>query len=277
MRFANVLACALLSTAFLASAQGCIISKCDDGRPNCTEFETPVRYEGSEETQSVAWTAGTAIRVVSVNGQVDVKQGSGTEVSATFQPFILEEDSGEDRAREAMEEDLVVEVTDEGGTIVVKSSRKEGSSGALGADIVVSLPAAFDGAFEVAQNNGSVTVDLSGSTPLSTTVVNDGAGDLAVFGARGKLTVTADVGDVDLTIAEWSTENGSVFTDNGDIDITVPRAADGTLILVGDAITEEGVPETWTSDGAGTYTMNAGMGGTVDVTSDFGDVHLFVE
>ena len=74
--------------------------------------------------------------------------------------------------------------------------------------------------------------------------------------------------------------DGRVFTDNGDITFTVPADVDGSMSLLGDALTESGVPDTWAAAGEGnakSYTMGAGEGGFVDVTSDFGDVALVVQ
>ncbi len=278
MRAFRLLASVLLPVAALASfGQGCVISQCDNGDPNCTEFEFATRYELAPETQSVAWVAGTPIQIISPNGTVTVTQGSGASVEATFTPFTLHEDNKEDAARKEMTENLTVSVAESGGKIVVRADKSGDANGGTGADITVRLPAGFDGAFEISQNNGSVDADLRGSTPASTKVVNDGAGDLAVHGAQGPLEVTASTGDVELSIAAWPTSNGSVFSDNGDITITVPAAADGTIELVTDyELTESGVPETWVATSNG-YTMNTGAGATVNVTADFGDIALFVE
>ncbi len=278
MRALRLLASVLLPTlAFAAVGQGCIISDCDNGQDNCVEFQTPTRYELEDETLSAAWTTGKAVRVVSANGQVNVVQGSSAEVSATFGAFTLHEEDKEDEARREMTENLKVEVTDSASEILVRVTTTEDASGGTGADITVRLPSGFDGAFEVAQDNGSVEVDLTGSTPASTKVVNDGAGSLTVYGARGELDVTASTGDVTLSIASWPAGNGTVFTDNGDIDVSIPSSAEGTLILSAEGeLTEDGIPATWTETADG-YTMGTGVGGTVDITTDFGDIILTVE
>jgi hypothetical protein len=278
MRALRFLASVVLPTlAFAAVGQGCIISDCDNGQDNCIEIQTPTKYTLDPETQSAAWTTGQGIRIVSANGQVNVTQGSSSEVSATFTAFTLHEEDKEDEARREMTQNLDVSVTDEGGQIVVKVTTTSEANGGTGADIDVKLPAGFDGAFEVVQDNGSVDVDLDGSTPASTRVVNDGAGSLSVSGARGAIEITASTGDVSVSVAEWPTMNGSVYTDNGDIAITVPSDADGSISLTAEGeITESGVPTTWVATADG-YTMGAGTGGAVDVTTDFGDIVLTVE
>lgn len=278
MRALRFLASVVLPTLALAAVgQGCIIGDCDNGQDNCVQIEPATKYTLAPETKTAAWTTGQGVRIVSANGQVNVRQGSSSEVSATFTAFTLNKDDKEDEARREMTENLEVSVSDSGGQIVVEVRKLSGANGGTGADIDVKLPAGFDGAFEVVQDNGSVEADLSGSTPASTRVINDGAGSLAVSGARGALEITASTGDVDVSVAVWPTVNGSVYTDNGDINITVPSEADGSISLTADGeVTESGVPATWVATADG-YTMGAGTGGAVDVTTDFGDIVLTVE
>ena len=239
MRALGLLASALSVVALAAAGQGCIISDCD-------------------------------------NGQVKVVRGGGSTVEATFKAFTLHEEDKEDEARKEMTENLKVEVVDSGTEIVVRAVTDEDASGGTGADITVKLPASFDAAFEVAQDNGSVEVELNGTTPTLTRVHTEN-GSLTITGAQGTLDVFSGNGSIDLDVAAWSTSNGSVLTENGDINISVPSAADGTISFTADGeVTESGVPATWvaTEDG---YTMNAGTGGTVDVTTEFGDIALSVE
>lgn len=277
MRALRLLASVVLPTlAFAAVGQGCIISDCDNGQDNCIQLKPPTKYTLKAETQSAPWTTGKAIRIVSANGQVHVTQGSSSEVQATFRAFTVNDEDKEDAARREMTENLDVTVTDAGTEIVVKVATTSDANGSTGADIDVRLPSGFDGDFVVLQDNGSVDVDLGGSTPTATRVINDGAGSLSVSGARGTLEITAS-GGVDLSVAEWPMVDGSVFTDNGKIEITVPSDANGAISLFADGeLTENGVPASWepTSDG---YTMGTGVGGTVDVTTDFGDIVLRVE
>jgi DUF4097 and DUF4098 domain-containing protein YvlB len=121
-------------------------------------------------------------------------------------------------------------------------------------------------------------VQFGETTPASTTVTNDGAGSVSVQGAAGAIAVTTSTGDIELGIASWSPEDGNVFADNGDITLTVPASVDGTMVFSASGdITEQGVPETWASSGAGSYTMNSGSGGQLTVTADFGDIALVVQ
>jgi DUF4097 and DUF4098 domain-containing protein YvlB len=207
---------------------------------------------------------------------VDVKQGEGSDVDATFQPFTLHEENKDDEARREMTENLTVEVVDEGGEIVVRAATSSDASGGTGADITVYLPVGFDGAFTVEQDNGSVDADLRGSTPASTKVITDN-GSLTVYGARGTVDIFSGNGGIEAEIAAWPTTDGRVYTENGDITIFVPPDADGTISLTADGeISESGVPSDWVATDDG-YTMGAGTGGTVDVTTEFGDIALSVE
>ncbi|NUO49706.1 MAG: DUF4097 family beta strand repeat protein [Polyangiaceae bacterium] len=276
MRALGLLASALSVVALAAAGQGCIISDCDNGRDNCIELQTPTKYTLDPETKSAAWTTGKGVRVESDNGQVKVIQGGGSEVEATFEAFTLNEEGKEDAARKEMTSNLKVEVVEEGGVIVVRAVTSSDASGGTGADVTVRLPSAFDSSFDVAQDNGSVEVDLGGSTPTATRVHTEN-GTLTITGAQGSLDIFSGNGSIDLDVAAWATADGSVLTENGDINISVPSEADGTISFTADGeVTESGVPSAWVATDDG-YTMNAGTGGTVDVTTEFGDIALSVE
>jgi hypothetical protein len=258
---------------------GCVL-ECEDqdGVTVCTG-ENAVRFEAPARESSVAYTAGSAIEIVGENGEIRVVPGSGSEVGVSVVPFILDKASNEENASAHMEKNLEVSAVDEGGRVVVRVTRADGSSGALGGDVTVTLPAGFDGAFSVRQGNGGVDVDLGGTAAASTSVVHDGAGSISVSGARGLLEIVASTGDVTVDVDAWAASgDGRIFTDNGDIVLSLPAAADGTLTLTAsDQLTESGVPETWTAAGEGnakSYTMGAGAGGHVDVTADFGSISL---
>lgn len=276
MRALGLLASALSVVALGALGQGCIISDCDNGQDNCVELQTPTKYTLDPETQSAPWTTGKPVKVVSDNGQVRVVRGGGADVEATFEAFTLHEEDKEDEARREMTENLKVEVVDNGTEILVQAVTDGDASGGTGADITVKLPSSFDAAFEVAQDNGSVEVELGGTTPTSTRVHTEN-GSLTISGAQGALDIFSGNGSIDLDVAAWSASDGSVLAENGDITISVPSTADGSISLTADGeVTESGVPSTWvaTEDG---YTMNAGTGGAVDVTTEFGDIALSVE
>jgi hypothetical protein len=215
-------------------ANGCIVSQCEDENgnkiANCTQFETPTKYVASDVTETLVYQSGYDLVVDSVNGRIDVERHSGSDVRVTFKRHTLggNSEADEEQAKDELQNDIHLEANDD-GRIFVKTSRSGGSS-ALSADIIILLPDAFDGAVVIDQNNGFVDVDLAGMAPQAVKVVNDGAGDIRVWGARGKLDLVGDF-DIDVSVAEWSDEDGQIITNGGtgDLTITVPASAHGSI------------------------------------------------
>ena len=213
---------------------GCILSDCEDEDgnkiDNCIQAETPTKYVKDPVTTSLTYAAGYDLVVDGVNGHIKVARHSGADVKVTFEAFTLGGKSDEDaaKAKEELDNDLIL-TTDDNGRIFVQTDRDGGSSG-LGADITILLPSAFDGHVAIDQNNGFVDVDLGGMSPLSVTIHNDGAGDIDVVGARGKLDLVGKF-DIDVSVASWASDNGRVETTGGtgDIVIAVPSGANGSI------------------------------------------------
>jgi hypothetical protein len=282
----NRLLPALLITvsAAVPFLEGCVIGQCDNNQKNCIQLEPATRFEGTPKTQSAAYASGQGVRIQSTNGVVKVTQGTSSQVEVTFQPFALDKKTNEAGASSAMQNNLILSASTVGNDVVVSASRKSGSSSGLGADITVKLPAGFNGAFEVDQDNGEVDVDFGTLTPAGTAVKDTGAGSLNVKGAAGPLDITTDVGDVIVTVAKWGAagEDGTVHTGNGNISFTAPTAADGQLVLTanGKISIPSTLPASWAKNETATstaFTMGKGAGGHVDVKNDFGDVALLVE
>jgi hypothetical protein len=269
------IACLLLTALSTAPLAGCALSV--DG--NKVTAETLVRYEGDQESASVAYTSGQGVRIVSANGAVDVRTGDVSEVQVTFSPFTMDKKDQRDRAVADIENRLELSAITS-GDIVIKVAREQGASGYLGADIEVVLPAGFDGAFEVAQNNGGTDVDLGGAPARTTRVISDN-GSIEIVNARGTLDVATDNGSVSVDVATWSADNGSVRTGNGDISFSVPGAVNGKMTAdASGELTEQGIPVTWATVGEGnarSYTMGDGKGGQVDLVTEFGDIALVVK
>lgn len=268
-------------TPVAALSTGCVVECQDQDGVTVCQAENAVRFEAAAIRETVAYTAGSSIDIQGANGNIQVVRGSGSDVTVSVVPFILDKASNEDNARAHMEKNLQVSATSDGGRVVIRVTRADGSSGALGGDLTVSIPSSFDGDFSLVQGNGSVDVDLSGASPASTKVVNDGAGSISVQGARGLLELVASTGDVDADVAAWAAAGtGRIFSDNGDITLAVPAAADGTMsLLASDQLTEPTLPAEWLVAGEGSaksYTMGAGAGGHVDVTADFGSIAFTV-
>jgi hypothetical protein len=176
--------------------------------------------------------------------------------------------------------DLVAGGDDE---ITIVAARVAGASAEVGADIEVRLPASFSGDLVIDQVDGSVDADLRGTAPVSTTVETTGRGDVKVSGAAGALAIGTATGNVDLSVATWSSENGYVHvSESGSIILEVSGGANGTLLVnaQGGSITEPAtIPAGWSKDDdcnttSGTYVLGAGTGGTVDVWTHSGSITL---
>lgn len=267
-------ACLLLAATFVAPLTGCTVR---------AEVEPLVRYEGTPETASLPYTAGVPIRIVSANGGVNVSSGASGEVRMTFSPFAMGEEGAADAAKSEMEKYLQFN-RGGSGEIVIEVVKDPNGSGGLGADIDVVLPTELNADFSVIQDNGSVDVDLSGTSATSTIIASDN-GSVDVTGARGRLDVFTDNGSIDVAVASWASagsQDGRVESGNGSIVFAVPATAEGTMTVTSAGqINEEGLPTTWQVAGneAGkSYTMGAGAtaGGHVNVSNatGLGDVTI---
>lgn len=271
----------LVAASIAPFAQGCVVSDCSNGQTNCVQVEPAVRYESSPRTVNAPYTAGQAIHIVSPNGDVKVVVGGTGQVAVTFQPFILDKKNNDAAAKNAMDTQLTTSASASTGEVLVQATRASGASGGLGADVTVTVPSNFNGAFRVDQGNGDTNVSLGGSSPSATNITNPGAGGISVTGAAGPLTIDASVGDVSVDVAAWAAagQNGSIHAGNGKITFAVPTGANGQMTLVAKdgMIATNNIPSTWASSenqGGKSYTMNGGTGALVTVTNDFGDIEL---
>lgn len=266
----------LAALAVAVPMAGCSITQ--DG--NKTIFEPLTRFEGTSVTKDAGYGVGQLVSIESHNGSVDVRVGKQTgSVRVTFKPFTMAKDEDEQLAKDQINNDLhfgVDAVAGEGVTI--RTSVDSGASGMLGADILVELPADFQGPVRIDQSNGGVTARLTGVQPTST-VVHSEVGSVDVSGAQGRLDITAGTGNIKVSVVGWSAEDGVVTqTGSGDLSFTVAGGLNGTIqATASDELTEAGIPSTWSSAGEGsskTYTMGTGEGGNVVLSTSFGTIAL---
>jgi len=244
----------LAAAALLAPLAACSIK---------ASAESAVRYEASDETLSAAYTAGQDISVSGGNGRINVVGGGGSEVSATFSPFILDAKDNEDNARAHMEKNLSLTVEDTGSGIVVKASRASGSSGSLGADITVRLPDDFDGTFSLNQGNGGTDIDLRSVAPTSLDVFSDNGSVDMHLGVFAPGTITLD-GAGSLFLGIPTNSNGQLTA-----------STDGVGDLIDNSSSEwEASPDN--GEQAGSWTMGDGSGGLLTVVADF-DIEISAE
>lgn len=226
------LAMTCLGVGLSLASIGCEAQKCDveTGSGETREgvcLKSLKRFEGSNPiVREAQWTPGSPITIDGRNGDIEVVQGTGNVVRATFHPVVLlAYDSTEERAKGELEK-LVAEATGDAGgvsgAVLVKTSRMDGAASSLGADFTVELPPGFDGALTVEQDNGSTDVGFAGSasavkvhsdngscnitsSPTATSVdLHCENGDLAasISGAppgAGTRSVRAGLGDIGLS------------------------------------------------------------------------------
>ncbi len=271
LRLASVTA-VLAYGMVLGTGCECYQSTDAEGNPE-TVCESLVRFEGATQSAQLAYNQGDEIVVKGINGNIDVHRGGAADqVTVTFQPFSMRGHSFEDDAVKDMDEDLVLQ-TDDQGRILIQVSRAGDSSNGLGADMDITLPDGYTGGVNIDVGNGFLTADLSGGTPAFTTVHNDGAGDLDITGAAGKLDILGDF-DVSVGVAAWSDQAGQIRSNGnlGDLTVSVPAGANGSIQATcqdGEVTGPSSMPSDWTENEAApnskTYTFGVEAGGNVVV------------
>jgi hypothetical protein len=131
----------------------------------------------------------------------------------------------------------------------------------------------------VNQNNGEINADLRSGTPTATRIDSTN-GSVKVSGAAGPLSIKAGNGTASISVAAWSTSDGTVALGNGDLDFSAPAGASGSIqaFAKNGVVNDAGASSSWTSqangEGSKSYTMGDGTGGNVSLTTDLGDITL---
>lgn len=289
-----------------AASQGCIVdckeeptSDGEDTKTVCTG-EGAVKYKhASPATASLAYAPGDSLTISGVNGEIDVVVGSGSTVEVSVARFTFRKEGEQEAAVREMENDLTVSATGEGsGALNVDVSKAGGSSSGLGGDLTVTLPAAFNGALSVNQNNGGTDVTVSGATTLNinsgnggidlnmsgqttATTVHADNGSLDLNNVVGTLNITQDNGvDCDVSIALFSATDGVVSCDSLNSQILAGAGIDGSLTVQSTGGLISGAPASWeaaaeNTDNSASFSFGADPAsvGTVAVTNS-GDIVL---
>ena len=268
--------------AVAAASAGCKVSCEKDAAGNevCTA-KLLQRFNGTQTTATAAWSTGQKVRVVSHNGNVTVRaDGSAADaVSVDFQPFALDTDA--DSAKATLANKLQGGVaTAAAGEVDVEGQLS--GSGAYGYDIVVHVPAVFDGPLDVAESNGEVNL-ASAAASTYAKVESDNGGIIAAS-LRGTVYLVTKNGSVNVTATPAGAQN-YVHTDNGQVDFSFVAGTDLTTTVrsgasfsgLGDVTIPSPTPASWTVTGE-SPTLNIvtgdGAKGTLEVSSGNGDVGL---
>lgn len=258
-------------TAAATTFAGCVVT-----------IEPATRWEGTIESETVAYADDDDIRVVSHNGTVTFQQGSADEITVDFQPFSMRADSEEKLAQQDMEDDLELIVEDQGGTVLIEARVADGANGGLGADIVVSLPAGYLGGVEIEQNNGSIDGSLGAGVPAYTTI-DSSNGSVSLSGVAGNLAIEIDNGSSDIAVSGWGSSDGHVTLGNGDLTFYVADGLAGRIHAVAGSDGTVTGPSSWEVVEASGYdkTFTFGTDGAsaplVTLTNEFGFGNIAIE
>lgn len=206
------------------------------GKQVCTA-ETLTQYEGAAVQKSYdQWTAGQTIRINVKGGNVRsgfaataiTVSGGGAAgtVGVNFRPFESNTKEKADAAKKELTENLVLDVSESNGEVVVSVSQTGTHQSSLSARVDLTLPAGFAGAIVASSESGDVSIDgANGSVDVSTSNA-----DVDITGAIHGLKVQTDNGDVAVELSEpaASDDSGSISTDR-DIALFVPAASDISL------------------------------------------------
>lgn len=114
-------------------------------------------FEGEPVVTSEDYAPGTNVTIRGVYGDIFVTEGDSGAVTTTFKPFVYEGYDDEEQARDAMENNLDLDVSTSGDTTTISASRHDATNG-LGSHITVELPPEFDGIL-IVQNDGDGAIN----------------------------------------------------------------------------------------------------------------------
>jgi DUF4097 and DUF4098 domain-containing protein YvlB len=188
---------------------------------------------------------GKDVTIKSINGNLTVKAGSGSDVSATFHAFVYRAYNTADSEIQKDFDLLVTSATaDTDGNVTVSTSRKSGAKNTLGADFDVVIPSALSGSFTVNQNNGDVDVSSVGGATAVTITSGNGSIDATAGSNANTVDVSSDNGDVTLSIGAVPSgaTGGPIKAAHGDISLTLPTAGGYSVPATGGAAVDFGTP-----------------------------------
>jgi hypothetical protein len=186
------------------------------------------QFNAEPVNQSTPYTAGGSVSIETIFGNVRVEASSSADLEVVFQPFDYQGYQERSRAVQQMNEDL--QLTLEGGSdISIKALRTGAPNPALGVDITVRLPAAFDGKLTIL-NHGDGILDH-----FDTDVSYVGSGtalDITSQGALGDCKVQGAATVVDTSVECGSTMTVLDVSDSVHLNVTNGSAFDEPSMIV---------------------------------------------
>lgn len=114
-------------------------------------------FEAEPVVMQEDYAPGTNVTVQGIYGDIFITEGEPGAVLTTFKPFVYSGYDEEEDARDAMENNLDLDVSTAGDTTTISTDRHDATNG-LGSHITVELPPEFDGVL-IVQNEGDGAIN----------------------------------------------------------------------------------------------------------------------
>jgi hypothetical protein len=268
-----------LGIGLLHVGVGCEAQKCDDQTVQgegdagteesdegaCVVLKSLKKFNGTDQSGQAEWVDGAPVTIDGRNGDITVRQGSGMNVAATFEPFVFRAYDTPDEVAIAdiAKLNAVVEGDHNGtpGAVLVRTSRQDGAKTTLGADITVDLPPTFNGPLSIIQDNGQTDVDFAGSAVGFSVKSDNGSCDVTTGAAAATVDVFCDNGDLVASVGgvPAGSEPRKFATGNGTVDVDFSGAA-GARFNVQAQARAGGIVDTTNAASAGCAVQEASAG-----------------
>jgi len=281
-----MLSCGALVALGTAS---CKVSECTENLPDggtikkddCLKLETTIEYrELRDRTGGQAWTSGRAISITNHNGPLRVALGDDGSGRVTFlgKAFTREPNDAEGAQRAKERLTALGDPVFGDGAGVLTLAAPGGTTGGHnvfdGYDLTVWIPADFDAALEVVNDNGLTT--LYGAD--GTTSTNVSSHDIKATNLKHSINLFAKIGDIDARGTPSGQGNviradlGAIYTFLGAVNLSITATSDSGMV---------NFPPEWMQNVAadkmsGAATLGDGSG-TLGVTSGGGNITFYVQ
>ena len=297
MSLTRILATGAVIGLVSSSLSGCVVRECTeeerddvgaDGDDTCHKV-VPLKTftDEAEHDESVDWEAGDNLRIEGDVREIEVMEGSGDEVTVTYQAQV---DLASDRSDEVVirtMRHLTHSLEKDVDTIVVSSDRGESDSN-LGSIVEVRLPPEFDGdiTIDIKQGRpGPIDLDFIGAAQhleidkdslgalriasvrnLRSALINTNGEILTgTFGSEelDQVVIHTELGNIETSFSNPPGHSATVVADLGDVTIALPDDGDYEMqVAADDGVSLSGVPGACTVDDdepdAQSMTCNAG-------------------
>ncbi|MGE0324618.1 MAG: hypothetical protein AB7K71_08095 [Polyangiaceae bacterium] len=284
----KLLTLSCLALGILVNTTGCAECSKNEETGGTTCKSLKYVQAANPKVTEVNYQAGASLDVKTVNGDITIVNGSTDTVVVETTPRVGKaHDTPEEEFTAALEalNDQTEVSGDASGNAVVRAP----GGGVDSVSVVVKLPPGFNGTIKLNQGNGTTEVkgvagataldifsdngscDIRAATSVVSTTVNCDNGSTSVTGLANDVNITAGNGDLFVEVASPGGNGGTIFADNGDIELAVPASGNFSVQASATNSVDMGNPSTCTINEAAsnskTLTCNQG-GANYVVTAD---------